>query len=128
MAGPLDKPMADVASILSNTFSKVKRTITRTTSVYNPSTGASADTVTTLDTITTPPYPYRTYEIDDASVRRGDQKLTVPSKDVGSFPMTLEDEAKMKFTDTNGDVYRVISVQPILSGDEIAAYILQLRK
>ena len=94
---------------------------------YNPSTG-KASTSSTETTVRGVVENYSSREIDGTSVLRGDRKWTIAAKDI--VRPSPNDVVDLGETTAEGNSVRetVISVQPQMSGDEAAMYVLQLRR
>jgi hypothetical protein len=130
MVGPLDNPMRSLAQTLTNTFSKIPKTFTRTvTGAYDPKTGSDATTVTSKGLITTPPAPYLRNEINGKSIRIGDLKIVVADKDIdeSGFDPIPTDEARVT-VEVDAVTYKVVNYRPFVSGDLRAATQFQIRK
>lgn len=123
--GILDGPMRNIASTLIGVLSDTTSTITRTTEAnYNPETGEADPPVTTTYSVkTSPPEAFKTLEIDGTNVLKGDFKVIVAARD-----LTIEPSPQTDTLTRASVVYKIIAVEPIVSGDQVAAYQLQCRR
>ena len=95
------------------------------TTAFNPATNEpevrSANIETTINI--TPPVEYSDNRIDGTNVRRGDF-MTVVSADVYDIDYDLQ-STKLMYNDVE---YAIISVKSYITGQQTAAYELQLRR
>jgi len=90
---------------------------------YDRTTMTKAGEVSVDETVDcSPPEPYKKSEIDGTSVLKGDLKTIVPSYQVTNEPPV---GATVNF---DSQVWRIIDTEPIKSGNEVAAYTLQIRR
>ena len=89
---------------------------------YNPATG-----ITTIPAASThtekvsPPSPYNQTLIDGDLIKVGDMKIYLAAQSLGFTPVR-----NMKVV-AAGKTWRIVAANPLYSGEEIAAYELQLR-
>ena len=94
------------------------RTITRT---EDRDAGTSSESVAT-QSVRAAIDRFRQELIDGAAVKSGDKQATISAEDLDSAP----DPADMRVRSL-GVTYAVLGVEPIIDGDEVAAYTLHLR-
>lgn len=113
-----------IAAILLDLFGGTSSITHEVDGAYDPETGVEtgASTVVDADVDISPPTPYRAQDIDGESVRQEDRWSLVPEYQV-SIPLIPNKVTVV----VNSIRYRMIAYEPILSGDETAAYKLQLR-
>ena len=92
--------------------------------VENEYTGGTPDEKTIK---ASPALAYRDYLVDDTTIRRGDRKIIVGGEDARKVSYTPGVGDIVRQPPATGDVWRVVSVEPTKSGDDIAAYTLQVR-
>jgi len=99
-------------------FAATHRRVTRT---YDPDTGkntvSNADTSITI----TPPSPYEQRRIDGTLIQLGDQRIMISSQS-GVVPQSADHFI------IGGVTWQVVAVFPIVSGEQTAAYEVQLRQ
>lgn len=123
--GLLDEVFADVAQTLIGEFSDTPATITRTTQDYDPETGEESGAVTQeVAAKTSPPSPFALRDINGTNILQGDVTVLVASADLGAFVPSHQTDTLTR----GGITYRIVSVEPISSGDSIAAYQLHCRR
>lgn len=123
MAGALDSIMRSVAQSLVGTFGTTGVLTTYSGGSYDPITDTtSAGTATDTTVPCSPPAEYENYVIDGTRIQTGDMKVLIPALDYGTAPNTAQ-----KFT-IRGAQYNVISVMPVSSGNQEAAWEIQLRR
>jgi hypothetical protein len=123
----LDAPLRAVSKTLLDTFGTAG-TITRVTvdTDYKPKRGTQSETLTT----TSVNGVLENYRAIDPSVfaesarpvRTTDQKYTVPATDL-SFTPDVDDRVTI-----GSDNYRIVNVRQVMSGDQAALVVLQLRR
>jgi hypothetical protein len=124
--GILDDPLREVASIATGLFTTTKVTIEhRTSDHYNLTTGVREDwDDATQEVLASPPVPFTAREIAGTSIQAGDLQTIVAAKDLTFIP-----DVALNPVLTRGSVeYRVVGIETLPSGDQDAAYILQLRR
>lgn len=126
--GTLDDAFADVASILTDVFVDKKSTIRRSGEVYNPDTGTRVGTTTNYAVKCAPPTQYSKREIDGVSILANDRRVLVPRKSLPTTDFVINPKTDKFIAPGSADVFSIVSVDAIPSGDENAAYELQLRK
>jgi hypothetical protein len=111
-------PLAE--TLVDNTFgfSATHRRVTRT---YNPDTGKNTVSNTDTSVKITPPSPYDQRRIDGTVIQLGDQQVIISTKS-GVVPKSAD-----QFV-IGGNVWQVVQVSPIVSGEQTAAYEIQLRQ
>ena len=101
-------------------------TITVTSNTYSASTGKnSASSATTYpDLKISPPAPYESRHVDGTMIQAHDMHCILPASGLGFTP-SIEDEITVTFDSV---VWSVAGFDPMYSGDDVAAYKLQLRR
>lgn len=126
MSGALDSIFAGSGGLvknLLNTYGTTALVEYNTDATYDPTTMTDGAPVATSYTVTcSPPSPWEQMENDDNTVVQGDIKLIIPESDTTEIP-----PVGCKVTLQSLE-WRAVRVDPIMSGDEIAAYRLQLRR
>ena len=121
MTTALDKKLLPkVISLLNNLGKQV--TITRLTGeVFDPTTLETTNTGSEAQTVKiTPPYPYEETYYNDTSIKAGDLKCYV-SPDV-----VFDPELNYQMT-VDGQLWTIVKMMPIYSGDNIVLFGAQLR-
>lgn len=91
--------------------------------VYTPGTSTASPEVTSDEVWKiAPPQPYSTFLVDGDLIQSGDLQTITSAQGIPFTPLASQ---RMVF---GGATWRIISVNPIRSGDLICAYDLQLRK
>lgn len=98
-------------------FNATHRRIVRS---YDASTGKNSESVTDTTVKITPPSPFTQRQINDTTILQGDQQVIMSSAS-GIVPNDND-----KFV-IGGNVWKVVAVNPIVSGELSAAYTVQLR-
>jgi len=106
--------------LIDNTFG-FNATHRRQTRTYDPATGKNTTSNSDTTVKITPPNPYAQSRIDGTLIQQGDQMIMMSSNS-GIVP-TLSD----KFV-ISGQTWQVVQVKPIVSGEQTAAYEIQLRQ
>lgn len=92
-------------------------------SSYDPATGAGIESIWTTYTVkVSPPIDYEQRYVDGDSVQRGDARIFMAAS---GLPLTPVRDMLVEF---DGVTFKAISILPIYSGEQIAAYEVQLRK
>jgi hypothetical protein len=110
---PLAKQLIDGTFGFTATHRRIART-------FDPVTGKNAESVTDTSVKITPPNPYNQRQINDTTILQGDQMIMM-SGESGIVPNDND-----KFV-IGGNVWKVVAVNPIVSGEQSAAYSIQLR-
>jgi hypothetical protein len=124
--GALDDPMGNLAEQIASVFGPTV-TISRTTRTYDPAAGTDSETVSAYSVKVAPPESYSSGLMgrEGSLVQAGDVKLLVPSR---SLPSGFGAPSAESDTVTLGGVeYAVVAVSSVWSGEQVAAYELQLR-
>lgn len=124
MATVLDPVFRDLARdlLVSYGTSIVIKKPSATTA--SPSTQSWAQTFGTSQTVKcSPPSPYDVRLIDGTNVQRGDLQTLVAATDAN---LTFAPETG-HHAEIDSKTWRVVKANPIWSGDQVAAYDLQLR-
>ena len=90
--------------------------------VYTATTGDVAETASTVTRKVSPPVPFNQRLVDGATVRRDDTQVFVAGSGITFTPsigMTIV---------IAGDKWKIVSVIVLRSGEQVAAYELQLRR
>ncbi len=94
---------------------------------YDPATGKNSGGSTSSFTIkVSPPDPYDISLVDGEIIRAGDARCLVAARaaeDLGLIPDSITDKL-----DFGGAIWTVVGVKHIWSGDQVAAFELQVRK
>lgn len=98
-------------------FDATHRRVTRT---YDPTTGKNTESNADTTIKITPPSPYEQRRIDGTVIQIGDQRVMISSAS-GIVPVTGD---KMIIA---GSTWQIVGISPIVSGEQTAAYELQLR-
>ena len=106
--------------LVDNTFG-FDATHRRVTRSYDPDTGKN--TVSNADTTVkiTPPSPYDERRIDGTLIQIGDEQI-IMSSNSGVVPQTSD------LFVIGGNIWQVVRISPIVSGELTAAYSVQLRQ
>ena len=121
MTTALDSILRPVARDTIATFG-ASLTITQTGAVYDPATAGNAHTPVSQTVKGSPPSRMR-LSVATPSVERGDMQ-TVVSPLASGWTFTPAPADVLTFDSRS---YRIIDVWPLISGDQVAAYKLQLR-
>ena len=90
---------------------------------YDPVTGVGSESICkTLTAKASPPIDFEQRYVNDDSVKRGDVKIFLAAKGLAFTPII---DMEVKF---DGISFKAIAVLPIYSGEQIAAFEVQLRK
>ena len=123
MATALDTKLRAVALRLIDDYGQDAIFVVPTTSTYDPDTGATTETGPTEYTEKiSPPRGYKANMIDGNVVQRGDTVSGI------AFRYGIEETGlEVRLTDAE-EVWRIVGVQEIFSGEQIAVYVLQMRR
>lgn len=122
MSGKLDSIMGPLATNLIADFGGPV-TLTRTVKVYDSVTGKTTDTSTTFTVNMSPANPYTRARIDGTLIQTEDLWAYIPASAPSGAPDGKTDQITLA-----GTVYKVVTVQPVYSGVQIAMYQVQMRK
>jgi len=122
MTGALDTRMRATASRLINQFGATM-VLRRQAGVYYPATGKNTETAADYDVVGSPPYPVDLRRVDGEMVRQGDAETILAASDLTFTPDQTTDHIVF-----GGEAWSIVAVQPIYSGEQVAAYELRLRK
>jgi hypothetical protein len=111
---PLATQLVDNTFGFDATFRRVSRT-------YDPATGKNTGSNTDTTVKITPPAPYSQRRIDGTVIQLGDQQIMISSES-GVVPQSAD------LFVIGGAVWQVVAVFPIVSGEQTAAYNIQLRQ
>jgi hypothetical protein len=120
--GALDKPFAAVSKALHNALGAKGGVLVKAVRTTNPSTGTATTSEVTQSVTSSPFVAYRLNDINGNTIKAGDTKTTINAADLDFIP----DPSTCKFR-LGGKEYKIISVDPIFTGDSISTYGLQLR-
>ena len=90
------------------------------TKVHDVTTGSVTQTTTSTDVVSSPQIEYNDRQIDGDQVQRGDCKIVIGATVI--TPIT-----GMSVT-ISGTTWRLVNVKSIKAGDDVAGYLIQLRK
>ena len=125
MATALDTKLRAVALRLIDDYGQDAIFVVPTTSTYDPDTGATTETGPTEYTEKiSPPRGYKANMIDGNVVQRGDRQAYIAAS---GLAFTSETGLEVRLTDAE-EVWRIVGVQEIFSGEQIAVYVLQMRR
>ena len=123
MATSLDKTLVPVVLAIIN---KVGRDMDFTfprASSYNPVDGVGSEAIRkTLTVKASPPIDFEQRYIDGDSVRRGDVRIFLAASGLAFTP---ERDMLVKF---DNEEFKTVAVLPLHSGEQIAAFELQMRR
>lgn len=111
---PLAETLVDDTFGLSVTHRRVTRT-------YDPATGKNTSTNSDTSVKVTPPAPYEQRRIDGTVIQLGDQRIIQSSKS-GIVPQSAD------IYIIGGQTWQVVAIFPMVSGEQTAAYEVQLRQ
>lgn len=127
--GVLDKPMRQVAQLLTNTFVSETRSFERRATAYDPIVGQEGMHVIASAEIKTPPPSKMTQRETEIPVVVGDVKIEVPALSIEQAEFSLEAEQGVTvFVKVGSHWYRMVDFDSFWSGDQIAMYRLHLRR
>lgn len=122
MTGALDTRMRATASRLINKFGATM-TLRRQAGVYDPATGKNTETATDYAIVGSPPSPVDLRRVDGEMIKQGDAETILAASDLTVAPDQTTDHIVFA-----GETWSVVAVEPIYSGEQVAAYQLRLRK
>ena len=116
----------EVVTILAEFGSNVTLTARVAEGEYDRATGFVNDVASVSGTVKgTPLYDYRPNEIDGQNVKSGDAQILISA----TLPTGVTEELLTGGTIAKGTAsFTIVNFEKIESGDDVAAYILQLRK
>jgi len=92
---------------------------------YNPATGIEHEIIGVVITVkSSPPDAYTIDEIDNTIILQDDLKVTVGAVEL--VDVEQDDMIRGEFS-INNVTYRIVSIKPVVSGENTAAFELQLR-
>jgi hypothetical protein len=121
MTGKLDTRMRSLAQRLVDTYGKAITLREFTGNTYDPSTGTNTPSYTD-HTATGVITSFAERLVDGSSIKAGDLSIIVPSKNL-TFEPSTEDKVTL-----NGQDWSVVNSSPEPSGEDFAAYRLQIRR
>ena len=131
MAGMFDGIFAGafgVAGSLLGTLGISATVKLRPDTTYDPGTGNEAELIPAEITVkAAPPESYSIREIDNSNILTGDIKTTIGSYDLDFANVTKEELERAELI-INNEALRIVIANPLISGNDIAAYELQLRR
>ena len=118
----LDATFRNLAVKLTNDFGGTA-TLETVTKTHIPATGLTSETVTTQSVKISQPEPFEIGAIDGTLVQEGDMTTLLAAKGLTNVPVA--NESRLIF-DT--ETWQITGVDPIYSGDQVAAYQMRLRQ
>lgn len=118
----LDALFRDLAKTLIADFGTTA-TLRSTTATYSAATGKNSETTSDVSVEISPPAPVSANRINDTTVLVGDMECLVAAKGLTGVPTLNRDTLIF-----GGFTWDIVGVDPIYSGDDIAAYTLRLRR
>jgi len=136
MTGSLDTTLRDAAFDICNDVGKTYTIVEQSTESYNPATGTvgGLTTTTTMSILGSPPLNFNERLIDEKFIRQGDVQVIVPFKQSSTLTLAssayngLKRDAPGQRWKFDGHDWTVVSLSPVYSGENVAAYEFQLRK
>lgn len=123
MTTSLDDKLVPKALTLVNKFGKDVVFVVLETEEYDPETGKVTEGGETSETQkVSPPAKYDRRYINDDTIQEGDTIIGLPAK---NLTFTPKNGMVVKFDDTT---WRIVSMNPLYTGELIALYELQLRQ
>lgn len=121
MATVLDTKIVSKIKAVLDKYGTDARFQGNATYTYNHATGENEAAGAAIDTTVkaAPPYEYSSFEVDDKNILRQDLKTIIR----GDFAPEQGQTCTIA-----GTMFKIIHVEPVYSGDDVAAYMLQLRK
>lgn len=123
MPTALDKVLVPATlDIIKRVGRNMNFTFPRATS-YDPATGEGFESIVkTLTVKASPPIDFQQQYVNGDSVRRGDVRIFLAAKGLAFIPII---DMLVEF---DSEKFKVISVLPLHSGEQVAAYELQCRR
>lgn len=126
--GLLDGPLRSVAQTLIGTLGTTPATFTRTVRYYDPDVDEEVSSSTTASLAMTPPAPFETRRVDGSNILSTDTMSIVAAADVDAVSFDFEQGSNVSLkVDIDGTIYSVVGINKLQSGDQSAAFELQLR-
>lgn len=122
MTGALDSVFRPLAPALINKFGTAA-TLRRRTSAFTASTGVATQTDADTAVVITPPAPFKESRIEKGLAIVGDMQCMVAAQGLAIAPSAETDHVVHA-----GIEWHVVDVQPVYSGNLVAAYKLHLRR
>ena len=123
MTTALDAEIVPVASELIALYGQDTVFVVPASKSYDPATGLTTETSPTNHTEkVTPPAPYDKRWTDSDLIQQDDVRIYLAVSGLTFTPVK-----DMKVTLLTTEVFKIVKVSPIYSGDDIAVYDLQLR-
>lgn len=123
MSTALDKDLVPAALEMINEFGRNMEFTDPRVSSYDPVTGTGSESICkTLTAKASPPVDYEQRYIDGDSVQRGDARIFIAASGLAFIPKR---DMHVKFDTFE---FKAISILPLHSGEQVAAYEVQLRK
>ena len=123
--GAKDAGFRALGKRLIDKYRTVESTLVRTPTGYDPMTGTSSGVASSAQVLPSPAFPYDLARIDGDTVRVSDLYCYVSAVDTdaaGVSPIPSSDVL------VSLDGFAVVAAMPLESGDQHAAYQLQLRQ
>lgn len=121
MPGALDQQMRALAVDLINEYGKTIK-LTREITTFDPSTGQTVTTETDYSVVSTPPADFSRSRVDGTLIQQGDMYIEIAAQGLAIAP---EDTDKVTI---DGQVWSIVGISPVYSGELVTMYGLQLRK
>lgn len=127
--GVLDGPLRGAANTLLNVLG-CAATLRKRSATFNPLTNAESSVTETSWTVkASPPSPYSARKIDGTVIREGDASCLLATYALDQEGITLPGGPVTNYyLDFGSDVWTVVSINHLRSGDQSAAVELQLRR
>jgi hypothetical protein len=132
MPGALDTKLRDKSYAAIQKYGKTVswRSIVRDPNAYVPATGIQPETDVDYTIVVTPPFPYAskysggsvTQDVGGDLIKLGDALITIADKNLGFVP-AVGDQVTI-----DADVWLVVGIEPIRSGEMICAWNARLRR
>lgn len=122
MPTPLDKKLVPATLKMIQRFGRNMDFTNPRTDSYDPATGEGKEEIhRTLTAKASPPIDYEQRYIDGETIKRGDARIFLAASELAFTP-----ERDMHVKIDNAE-FKVLNVLPLHSGEQIAAYEVQLR-
>lgn len=109
--------------LIDNTFG-TSAVVQRETATYDPVAGDNTKSTVNHSVSISPPAPVNEQRLSDGSVfQRGDLVTLVAAQGISIVPNPTSDKLVW-----NGGTYQIVTVRPIVSGDQEAAYEMVCRR
>lgn len=104
-------------------------TLTRRTKTIDPGSNEKVSSETTATVKVSPPEPYKSYQINGTLVKAGDAHCLIASTTLEAAGISLPASTLQDvFLTLGSDVWMVVALNQLRSGDQSAAVELQLRR